>query len=75
MPNYRFNIVGCILKYQDFPTAVTWLARAANEADATKLAEIIASVFEDLLSADRLDLSDELLTRLPSGCVFSQQRE
>jgi len=46
MPSYAFNISGCILKYQDYSTAVTWLERAVNEVEATKLAEIIETVQE-----------------------------
>lgn len=70
MPNYAFNIFHCIKKYQDYATAVAWLERAVNEVEPEKLTEIIASVFDDLFSADRIDLADEFFDRLPSKCSF-----
>jgi hypothetical protein len=49
MSNYVLNIVGSVLKYQDFSNAVSWIQRAFDEVDSKQFAEIMTAVFEELL--------------------------
>ena len=60
MPEYAYNIVGCVLKIAppDFDQALRWLKRVVLDMGEPAVDHVLGGVFEEILASDRLDLAD-----------------